>query len=71
MELKATIAERDKAIHASPSCIALACLHLLLVGIANMLQANIAQLELRETEVGVRSVDLCREQCPRISHCAM
>jgi len=41
---KATIAERDKAIHASPSCIALVCLHLLHVGIASILQ-EVARLE--------------------------
>ena len=33
---KAKIAERDKAIQASPSCIALVCLHLLHMGIASI-----------------------------------
>lgn len=47
---KATIAERDKAIHASPSCIALVCLHLLHVGIASILQ-EVAALRSANTEL--------------------
>ena len=41
---KAKIAERDKAIQASPSCIALVCLHLLRMGIARIPQ-EVARLE--------------------------
>ena len=42
--LRVTVAARDQAIHASPSCIALVCLPLLLVGIASILQ-EVARLE--------------------------